>query len=176
MSERPSSPIYIGISECLTGARVRYDGGHKLSRVCIEELGQLFTLVPVCPEMGIGLGAPREPIRLVGQLETDDVSVRGVYTPTLDVTEALKAYAKEKAAELSQLSGYIFMERSPSCGLQGIPVHDENGVSLDRFTMGVFAREFLNLHPDLPRVEAGSLQDPRVREEFIACVHQYLKR
>lgn len=170
------STILVGISACLTGASVRYDGHHKYSSVCVEELGRLFTLVPVCPEMGIGLGAPREPIRLLGQLASDDVRVRGVYTPTLDVTEALQAYAEQKATELSQLSGYIFMERSPSCGLQGIPVHDEQGVPLDRFTMGVFAREFLRLHPDLPRVEASSLLDPRVREDFIARVYAHKRQ
>lgn len=175
MNESPST-ILVGISECLTGASVRYDGRHKYSSVCMEELGQLFTLVPICPEMAIGLGSPREPIQLVGQLGSDALRVRGVYTPSLNVTDALRDYAQEKAAELNDLSGYIFMERSPSCGLQGIPVYDEPGRPTGELAMGIFAREFLRLHPDLPRVEAGSLQDTQVRHDFIARVYQYSRR
>ena len=111
-SSRP--PIKVGISACLLGSPVRFNGGHKESRLCSETLARHFEFVPVCPEVAIGLGTPREPIRLVG--DPDSPRAVGTVHPELDVSEALTAYGKQIARELSDISGYILMQKSPSCG------------------------------------------------------------
>jgi uncharacterized protein YbgA (DUF1722 family)/uncharacterized protein YbbK (DUF523 family) len=165
--------LALGISQCLLGDPVRYDGSHKHSKICTELLAARFDYVPVCPEMGIGMTAPREPIHLVGTLHEDAVRVVGTRTPGLDVTARLQAYAREKAAELDGLYGYIFMGRSPSCGLGGIKVYHENGNPVGRSTMGVYAREFLHHHPLLPVEEEGRLRDVKLRENFVARVYAF---
>lgn len=171
----PSFPAFlgIGISQCLLGDHVRHDGGHKHSKICTELLGTCFEYVPVCPEMGIGMGAPREAIHLEGEMHDDAVRVVGTRTRGLDVTQPLESYARVKAAELSGIYGYIFMGRSPSCGLGGIKVYHANGNPVGRSTMGVYAREFTRLLPLLPVEEEGRLRDVKLRENFVARVYAY---
>lgn len=163
----------IGISQCLLGDKVRYDGGHKHSKICTELLSQRFDFIPVCPEMGIGMGAPREPIHLQGHIDETTVRAVGSRSPDLDVTEKLENYAREKAAELSQLCGYIFMGRSPSCGLGGIKVYHDNGYPAGRRAPGIYAREFVQLHPLLPVEEEGRLRDSKLCENFVARVYAW---
>lgn len=165
--------VRIGVSQCLLGDKVRFDAGHKHSKVCTEVLAQRFEFVPVCPEMGIGLGAPRETIHLVGAPDEEAVRVVGTRTATLDVTERLEAYGREKAAELTDLSGYIFMGRSPSCGLGGIKVYHENGNPVGRSARGVYAREFIARHPLLPVEEEGRLRDPVLCDNFVTRVYAW---
>ena len=110
----PADEIRMGISSCLLGEEVRFDGGHKRDRFIVGTLSQFFRFVPVCPEVAIGLGTPREPIRLVSV--GDDVRVRGVRTPDLDVTQPLRDYGREMADRLRDISGYILKRGSPSCG------------------------------------------------------------
>jgi uncharacterized protein YbgA (DUF1722 family)/uncharacterized protein YbbK (DUF523 family) len=165
--------VPVGISQCLLGAQVRYDGGHKHSKLCTEVLAQRFEFVPVCPEMGIGMGAPREPIHLVGALHEDAVRAVGTRNPDLDVTGPLAQYGRAKAAELDNLCGYIFMGRSPSCGLGGIKVYHANGNPVGRSTRGIYAREFTALHPLLPVEEEGRLRDAQLCENFVARVYAW---
>jgi uncharacterized protein YbgA (DUF1722 family)/uncharacterized protein YbbK (DUF523 family) len=165
--------IPVGVSQCLLGEQVRYDGGHKLSPLCTDILAQRFDFVPVCPEMGIGLGAPREPIQLVGSLRDDAVRVLGRHNAKLDVTEKLERYGREKAAELGELCGYIFVPRSPSCGLTSVPVYDDQGHALGRRTSGVYAREFTAGHPLLPVEEEVRLRDPVIRANFLTRVYAW---
>ena len=107
----------IAISACLMGAEVRYNGGHKESRLCSRTLTDYFDFIPVCPEVAIGLGIPREPIRLVGDPQHPEAI--GTVNPTLNVTRPLAEYGQKMAAELGDISGYIFMQKSPSWGRGG---------------------------------------------------------
>ncbi|HEX4870323.1 MAG TPA: DUF523 and DUF1722 domain-containing protein [Moraxellaceae bacterium] len=165
--------VPVGISQCLLGDHVRYDGGHKHSKVCTGVLAKRFAFVPVCPEVGIGMGTPREAIHLVGNLHDDVVRVVGNRTATLDVTAALEQYGRDKAAELGELCGYVFMGRSPSCGLGNIKVYHANGNPIGRNTRGVFAREFTARHPLLPVEEEGRLRDPRLCDNFVTRVYAW---
>lgn len=165
--------VPVGISQCLLGDLVRYDGSHKHSKVCTEVLAQRFEFVPVCPEMGIGMGAPREAIHLVGNLHDEAVRIVGNRTAGLDVTEQMEQYGRDKAAELGDLCGYVFMGRSPSCGLGNIKVYHENGNPIGRSTRGVFAREFTQRHPLMPVEEEGRLRDAQLCDNFVTRVYAW---
>src|SRR5690606_36502539 len=115
----------LGISACLLGAEVRFNGGHKESHLCTRALTEYFEFVPACPEVAIGMGIPREPIRLVGDAEHPQAL--GSVNRELNVTQALADYGGQMAAELGDISGYIFMQKSPSCGLERVKVYRENG-------------------------------------------------
>ncbi|WP_103103051.1 DUF523 and DUF1722 domain-containing protein [Pseudomonas sp. LFM046] len=161
----------LGISACLLGEPVRYNGGHKESSLCSLTLAQHVDFVPLCPEVAIGLGTPREPIRLVG----DPSAPRAVGSTRrqLDATEALAAYGRTMANELSDISGYIFMQKSPSCGLERVTVYQTDGQHAARSGRGIFARAFCALRPDLPVEEAGRLDDPVLRENFLTRVYAF---
>lgn len=165
-----SNKAKLGISACLMGAEVRYNGGHKLSRLCSRSLNEHFDFIPVCPEVGIGMPVPREPIRLVG----DPQSPRAVGTVdrSRDVTDALAAYAQRMADDLQGISGFIFMQQSPSCGLERVKVYQEGGRPSEP-GRGIFAATFCALHPDLPVEEDGRLNDPVLRENFITRVYAH---
>jgi uncharacterized protein YbgA (DUF1722 family)/uncharacterized protein YbbK (DUF523 family) len=171
MPTLPRPAIKVGISACLLGSPVRFNGGHKESRLCSETLARHFEFVPVCPEVAIGLGTPREPIRLVG----DPLSPRAVGTvhPELDVSEALTAYGKQIAAELTDISGYILMQKSPSCGMERVKVYQANGHPIDGGGSGLFAHALMQERPDLPIEEDGRLNDPVLRENFLTRVFAY---
>jgi uncharacterized protein YbbK (DUF523 family) len=161
--------IRIGVSSCLLGARVRYDGGDKF-HAGVAALAREFALVPLCPEVAIGLGVPRPPIqvaRVGGALRVVGVADRG-----LDVTEALDRVAGDAA--LAGLDGYVFKSRSPSCGLQ-VPVFDEAGAVVGdgqgRFAAGVRAR-----FPGLPVAEEAALADPTAVAGFAARVRAHHAR
>jgi uncharacterized protein YbbK (DUF523 family) len=113
--------IKVGISSCLLGQPVRYDGGDKRSALCLDELAQLFDFVPTCPEAGAGLGVPRPAVRLTGDAAAP--RARGVDDPALDVTDQLQAYANARVPELDDLCGYVFIRNSPSCGLFNVKLY-----------------------------------------------------
>lgn len=169
-SESPHKPK-IAISACLLGDEVRYNGGHKQSQLCSRTLSQYFELVPVCPEVAIGLGIPREPIRLVGDLRHPRAV--GTVNPQLDATQPLADYGQRMAAELTDLCGYIFMQKSPSCGLERVKVYHANGSPQDGGGRGIYAEAFCARHPDLPVEEDGRLNDPVLRENFLTRVFAY---
>lgn len=163
--------IKVGISACLLGAPVRYNGGHKQSLLCKDVLSQYFNYVAVCPEEAIGLGTPREPIRLVG--DVDNPRAVGTVTPSLDVTDALTDYGQTKAAQLNDLCGYILMQKSPSCGMARVKVYQEHGRPAEHQGRGLFAAALMQAQPNLPVEEDGRLNDPVLRENFITRVFAY---
>jgi uncharacterized protein YbgA (DUF1722 family)/uncharacterized protein YbbK (DUF523 family) len=170
MLQSPAKPK-IAVSACLTGAEVRYNGGHKASRLCNQVLTDYFDFVPVCPEVAIGLGIPRQPIRLVG--DPDQPQAVGTLDQQINVTQPLAEYGRKMAAELSDICGYIFMQKSPSCGLERVKVYHTNGAPVDGGGQGIYAQAFCTLHPDLPVEEDGRLNDPVLRENFLTRVFAY---
>jgi len=169
-SESPRKPK-IAISACLMGDEVRYNGGHKESRLCTRSLSAYFEFIPVCPEVAIGLGIPREPIRLVG--DPRHPNAIGSINPQLDVTQPLADYGQRMADELTDLCGYIFMHKSPSCGLERVKVYHANGSPQDGGGRGIYAAAFCARHPDLPVEEDGRLNDPVLCENFLTRVFAY---
>lgn len=167
----PLPPIKIGVSSCLLGEEVRYDGGHQKDSYITGILGRYFTWLSVCPEMEIGLGAPRETLRLVG----DPAQPRMVATQSgRDLTETMTAYARRRVLELARegLSGYLLKRASPSCGMERVKVYTEDGVP-SRAGSGLFARVLLDALPLLPVEEEGRLADPRRRDNFITRVFAF---
>jgi len=162
--------IIIAISSCLQGQEVRFDSSHKHNRYITDTLGEYFDYQPYCPEVAIGLGIPRPPIRLVKVGE--QIRVRGVKDPNQDVTYELKAYSQQVAGECSHISGYIFKSRSPSCGTERVKVYSESGNPIDN-SPGIFAAGIMRAHPSLPVEEEGRLMDPHLRENFIERVFIY---
>ncbi len=157
--------IRIGLSTCLLGENVRFDGGHKRDRFVTDTLGQFLEFVPVCPEMECGLGVPRESMRLVGNPE----SPRLVTNRTkIDHTERMITWARKRVKELEKedLCGFIFKSRSPSSGMERVRVYNEKGVPENK-GVGMFARIFMEHFPLLPVEEDGRLHDIKLRENFI---------
>ncbi|WP_422132707.1 YbgA family protein [Endozoicomonas sp. ALD040] len=167
----PEKDIKLGISACLMGQKVRYDGGHKRSSFCMNTLSQYFHFEPVCPEVAIGLGTPREPIRLVGDIQK--VRVVGTDHPDVDVTDQLTDYGYKKAKELTDISGYILMQKSPSCGMERVKVYHENGCPSGVSSAGAYAKALMAASPLLPVEEEGRLHDPVLRENFFTRVYAY---
>jgi len=159
--------IRVGISSCLLGQKVRYDGGHKRDRFAMDVLDPYVEWVPVCPEIEIGLGVPRPTIRLE---RTERGSVRLVMPSTgEDLTARMAEYSVARVERLLALGlcGYILKKDSPSCGMERVKVYDRNDVPA-RDGTGIFAEVLLRLAPHLPVEEEGRLNDPRLRENFIA--------
>jgi uncharacterized protein YbgA (DUF1722 family)/uncharacterized protein YbbK (DUF523 family) len=171
MSERDAPPLRFGISSCLLGEQVRYDGGHKRDAFLVETLGPYVEWVPVCPEVEMGLGTPRDTLRLVRIGE----EVRMIMPKTgADHTEGMRSFAKRRVRQLAQqdLCGYILKKGSPSCGMERVRVFDAGGVPA-KSGRGLFAEALLERFPNLPVEEEGRLADPRLRENFIERVFAY---
>jgi uncharacterized protein YbgA (DUF1722 family)/uncharacterized protein YbbK (DUF523 family) len=163
-----SSPkIRIGISSCLLGERVRYNGAHKRDDYIADVLSEYFTFVPYCPEVAIGLGVPRATIRL----QAGSAGPRAVQPAEdgRDVTDTLAAYGRDIGRQETALSGYIFKSRSPSCGMARVKVYDRNG-SPSGQSPGIFAAAFREQQPLLPCEDEGRLNDPDLRDNFIERV------
>jgi uncharacterized protein YbgA (DUF1722 family)/uncharacterized protein YbbK (DUF523 family) len=160
--------IRLGISACLLGQNVRYDGGHKLDRYLTDTLGQYVEYVPVCPEVECGLGIPREAMRLVGDPESPRlVTVR----TQRDFTDRMLTWAKKRIKELEKegLCGFIFKSDSPSSGMERVKVYNEKGVP-EKSGKGLFARTFMEHFRLVPAEEEGRLHDPKLRENFIESI------
>lgn len=167
-------PIHVGISACLMGEQVRYDGGHKRLPFATDELSRHFEFVKVCPEQAIGMGVPRPTIRLVGDPESPRLqgSKEG---PELDVTDQMQVFASDMAGQLSHISGYIFCAKSPSCGMERVPVVSETGQGLGKVGVGIYARKLMEALPLLPVEENGRLNDLPLRENFVLRVVAYAR-
>jgi uncharacterized protein YbbK (DUF523 family) len=163
-------PMRVGVSACLLGDAVRYDGGHKHSSV-IEALGDGLEWVKVCPEVECGMGTPREPIQLV---ERDGRLRLRTVTTGADDTGRMTAFATRRLDEFAalELCGFILKSRSPSCGPTAVAVHDADGV-IRRTGTGMFALALLDRFPDLPIEDEERLADPDVRARFIERVAAY---
>jgi uncharacterized protein YbgA (DUF1722 family)/uncharacterized protein YbbK (DUF523 family) len=160
-----SENIRLGISQCLLGDPVRYDGGHKLDHFLRDTLGRYVTFVPVCPEVECGLPVPRESMRLVG----DPASPRLVTTRTgIDHTERMQNWARGRLDQLAHedLCGFVFKKNSPSSGMLRVKVYNAAGVPASSGS-GLFAQAFMARFPRIPVEEEGRLHDPKLRENFI---------
>lgn len=169
-----NSKIPVGISQCLLGDQVRYNGGHKLSKYCRDQLSDWFEYTTVCPEVEIGLGVPRPAMRLVADTDTpEQIRVLEIKNQDVEHTQALQSLVPSKLSQLSELCGFIFMQNSPSCGAFRVKVYHENGHLLHTKGVGVFANNLQQSMPWLPVEEAGRLMDPVLRENFITRVFVY---
>jgi uncharacterized protein YbgA (DUF1722 family)/uncharacterized protein YbbK (DUF523 family) len=168
-----STKPVLGISACLLGENVRYNGGHKLSRFCKNALGEYVEYRTVCPEMSAGLGVPRPSIRLIST-DGDSGSIRAVETrnPEVDHTRALEQASDELVDKMGDLDGFILMQKSPSCGMAKVKVYQPNGYA-DSDGVGVFAARLQSRYPLMPVEEAGRLQDDVIREHFLTRVYIY---
>jgi uncharacterized protein YbbK (DUF523 family) len=163
------TPPRVGVSACLLGQNVRFDGGHKRDSFTAGELGRHFTLVPVCPEVELGMGVPRPPVRL----ERSPRGVRMVAIASrIDHTDAMNRFAARRASELEalDLSGYVLKKNSPSCGPAGVPIHGRGAARSGR---GLFASALHDRMPLLPVVDEGDLADGAGQEHFLERVFAY---
>lgn len=165
----PSHPRpVIGLSGCLHGEPVRYDGAHKRDAWLLDSLGRYVDYRSWCPEVAIGLGTPRPPIRLVAM--DGETRVRGTKDPSIDVTEALQDYARSVAPAMDGLSGYVFKSKSPSCGLYRVKRYRPDGHPDPATGRGAFAAVLHEGLPLVPMEEEGRLNDPVLRENFVMRV------
>ena len=170
-------PIRIGISSCLLGQEVRFDGGHKRDQFLVDTLGQQVEWVPVCPEVEMGLGTPRETLRLVKAQGRHD-SFRMVTTRTgIDHTDGMNRWAARRLDELARdepdLCGYVLKKDSPSCGMERVKTYSSEAGMPERNGRGLFASALLRRFPTLPVEEEGRLNDPALRENFIERIFAY---
>jgi uncharacterized protein YbbK (DUF523 family) len=165
--------IKLGISSCLLGEKVRYDGGHKLDHFLVDVLGKYVEYVPVCPEKEAGFGVPREPVRLVSLAGLEDPGMITKETG-IDLTRRMQVWIESRLRQLGNeaLCGFIFKSRSPSCGLKRLDVYNERGV-VQRNGIGIFARAFMERFPLVPVVEDRDLHEEGLREAFIARAASY---
>jgi uncharacterized protein YbgA (DUF1722 family)/uncharacterized protein YbbK (DUF523 family) len=172
-SEAPvgNDRLRLGVSSCLLGEQVRFDGGHKHDRFLTDVLGRYVEWVPVCPELEVGMGVPREAVRLEG--DVDAPRMVGTRTGT-DHTSAMRRFASARVRQLSRLDlhGYVLKKGSPSCGMERVRVYGGGGAPARR-GRGLFADAFLRAFPLLPVEEEGRLHDPALRESFIERVFAY---
>jgi uncharacterized protein YbgA (DUF1722 family)/uncharacterized protein YbbK (DUF523 family) len=166
-----NTPIRVGISSCLLGKRVRFDGGHKKDSYITGTLDSYFEFVPVCPEIEVGMPVPREEVRLKGI--ADSPRMIGGKTGT-DWTDRMNRYAQQRVrqADLANLSGFIFKSRSPSCGMERVKLYVRSG-TIEKKAVGLFARAFTEHFPHMPLEEEGRLADAALRENFIVRVFVY---
>jgi len=163
--------IKIGTSACVMGEKVRYDGGHKRSAFVMTQLSERYQLIPFCPEMGIGMSAPRAAIQL-REINGNIVLVDSK-TGLQDYTDSMTGYFNKNEDKLASLDGYIVAAKSPSCGMERIKIHDEAGKQLRKDGIGVFAHQLKTRFPNLPVEEDGRLNDIGIRESFFARLHAY---
>ncbi len=157
--------IRLGVSACLLGQKVRYDGGHQHDRFLTDTLGHYVEYVPVCPEVECGLVIPREAMRLVGDPADPRLVTR---RSGKDYTDQMKNWAALRVQELAleHLDGFVFKRMSPSSGMARVKVYSETGMPSNN-GVGIFARSFIDHFPHLPVEEDGRLNDPVLRENFI---------
>ncbi|WP_201778189.1 YbgA family protein [Thalassomonas viridans] len=169
MTSMAKDKISIGISSCLLGEEVRFDSGHKFNAYIANVLGPFFHFVPFCPEVSIGLGIPRQAIRLV--IRDEQIKCVGSKDENLDVTERLEQCAQEQYDWHRQLSGYIVKKDSPSCGMERVRVYNDKMPT--RNGRGLYTRRLMENFPHLPVEEEGRLGDMVIRENFIQRVFIY---
>ena len=158
--------IKIGVSSCLLGKEVRYNGGHSHDRYITGILGQYFSFVDVCPEVEAGFGIPRETMRLVGDPESPHLRTS---KGGRDVTDTMLSWSRKRVQELAEedLYGFIFKSKSPSSGMERVKVYTEKGFPGSNRGVGLFAKSFMDRFPLIPVEEEGRLHDAALRENFI---------
>ena len=161
--------IKIGVSSCLLGEKVRWNGDHKQDRYVRDALGKYFEYIPTCPEVEVGMGTPRETVALYGTLEKPRMIGKKTQT---DWTKKINKYTKDRVSELAKhdLCGYIFKSKSPSCGTGRVNIYSEFGGTKARHGLGIFASAFIKTLPLVPVEDEGRLHDSRIKENFIIRV------
>ncbi|MBD3169686.1 MAG: DUF1722 domain-containing protein [candidate division Zixibacteria bacterium] len=169
--EKKSIPIRIGISACVMGEKVRFDGQHKRDRYVMDVLGQYFSFIPVCPEVEVGMGVPRESVRLVGTPE-DARMIAG--KSGKDWTDKMKRFITKRLRQLEdyKMSGYILKKDSPSCGMERVKVYTDKGMP-SKQGRGFWGGGLVDHFPLLPVEEEGRMNDHKLRENFIVRVFAY---
>ena len=166
-----SSTIQVGLSSCLSGMAVRYDGADKRSDVCLNIIAAHFDLVSFCPEVAAGFGIPRAPMHLVGNIKLPALQYRdGGHE---DLSNELNNAIEEKLADFSNLDGFILVQNSPSCGLLDVKVYQEEREVYLHQGQGLFAAALRERFPRMPLVEERQLHELKVREQFIAQVQAH---
>lgn len=169
--------IKVGVSSCLLGNAVRFDGGHKKDKYLVKTLGQYFDFIPFCPEVGAGLGTPRPTIRLVRSKDSDIIRAVEGKDGSKDHTAALRTYSESVLDKILPLSGYVLKKASPSCGMERVKVYIEDHPKSppDHTGSGIFVQVLKQHYPNLPMEEEGRLCDPILRENFIERVFVYYR-
>jgi uncharacterized protein YbgA (DUF1722 family)/uncharacterized protein YbbK (DUF523 family) len=162
--------IPVGISSCLLGESVRFDGGHKQNSYVQQTLGEYFEYRTFCPEVAIGLGVPRKPIRLIRKSTSDEIRCVSTVDASLDVTDDLIQIANEQRDWHQELCGYILKRASPSCGMERVKVYNDSGMPINDGA-GIYAAALMKNFPNLPLEEEGRLGDSRLRENFVQRVY-----
>ncbi|NDL62742.1 YbgA family protein [Acerihabitans arboris] len=161
--------IPIGISACLMGENVRFDGGHRRFSFAMDELAPYVRFEPICPEMAIGLPTPRPALRLVKDDQGRIAMRTGKNQDDTDLTQAMQSFSERQVQRLAHLCGYIVCAKSPSCGMERVRVYDRAGARKNG--IGLYTRELMRQLPWLPVEEDGRLHDPQLRENFVARVY-----
>ena len=161
--------IPLGISSCLIGEKVRFDGGHKQNRYILDTLGLYFSFKPFCPEVAIGMGVPRDTIRLVEHAGV--MQAAGVKNPDFLVGDELRNIAEQQKSWHSEIFGYIVKKDSPSCGMERVKVWHQD--QAQRRGRGLYTEVLMRNFPTLPVEEEGRLGDPRLRENFVQRIFVY---
>ena len=157
----------VGVSQCLLGDAVRYDGKSKANQIIRERLTAVFNLVAVCPEVEAGLPIPRPPVQLTGSIQNPKLTGRD--DPSIDVTDIMQRYCQTKPAELKHLAGFIFKSRSPSCGLNSTPVFID-GKCVTETSRGIFAKRLCASYPGLVVIEDIALENKTTLDNFIQSI------
>ncbi len=170
MNKDGSQKLKIGVSDCLLGTKVRFDGGHKRFDFVVRDLEPFAVFFPVCPEVGAGLGVPRPPIQL--NSSSGEIRVVEIKNIAHDVTDALKQYSESVMADFSSLDGFIVKSKSPSCGMERVNIKNAKG-QYEKKGVGVFTALLMKHYPNLPVEEEGRLNDPVIRENFITRIFAF---
>ena len=170
MRETSSPPLpRIGISACLLGREVRFDGGHKRDRFLTDEAAPFVEFVPFCPEVGIGLGIPRPTIQL--RMVEGEVRLRSSRQPDNDYSDAMRDYGLAQVESLADCCGFVVKKGSPSCGMERVPVVINEAGYRSRDGVGIFAATLRQQLPLIPMEEEGRLHDPQLREAFLERIY-----
>lgn len=165
-----SDKIPVGVSACVVGEQVRFDGGHKRLTFAVDDLASWVRFEPVCPEMGIGLPVPRPALRLVKNSE-GDIGLRFSDKREGDLTAEMEAFARQRTRHFEHLCGYIVCAKSPSCGMERVRVYDADGKNNRKAGRGIYTRVLMETFPWLPVEEDGRLHDPLIRENFVERIY-----
>lgn len=178
LSTSPRARVRVGVSRCLLGHMVRYDGGHKLDAYIVQTLGRHLEFVAVCPEVECGLPVPREAMRLVADPAHPEAPRLMTQKTGQDHTDKMRAWMGPRLDALASegLAGFIFKAKSPSSGMERIKVYPPGGQGMPRHDgVGLFARAFMDRFPLLPVEDDGRLHDPALREHFLERVFATLR-
>lgn len=161
--------VNVGISACLIGETVRFNGGHSQSKLCLQQLNDHFNWQAFCPEVAAGFSTPRPTMRLVG--DPDAPKLINPKQPAIDLTNQLTLGWKQHLDCMQDLHGFVLMKNSPSCGMERVKVYQDNGHPHQQRTSGLFAKALMQRYPLLPVEEEGRLHDPHLLENFVMRVY-----